>query len=156
MSTLKFARDLARFEEHLRWLRAGGGDIDAALAASYQALIAELVDLDERLQSTGLGEGAPDIADILARAVAVYREREAASSHAWEERHEAEYAEAARRNEQAVLRHELAMTAECPFCAAQPGAQCRTAGPTGVGHPKGIHDHKERYRAATDLEHAAG
>lgn len=43
MSTLKFARELARFEEHLDWLCVGGGggyrDLDSALAASYKVLI---------------------------------------------------------------------------------------------------------------------
>lgn len=84
MSTLKFARELARFEEHLDWLCAGGGggyrDLDSALAASYKALIGGLVELDEHLDSAGLDAGVPRIPDILARAMAVFREEEAASS----------------------------------------------------------------------------
>lgn len=152
MSTLKFARELARFEEHLDWLCAGGGggyrDLDSALAASYKALIGGLVELDEHLDSAGLDAGVPRIPDILARAMAVYREEEAASQQNWGERHQAQEAEYA----EAVRRHELAMTVECPYCGAQPGTACRTAGPSGAGHPKGVHDHKDRYRAATDPE----
>lgn len=154
MSSLKFARDVAQFEEHLRWLGACGGDLDSALAASYKILIEGLVELDEYLESAGIGAGVPRIPDILARAIAVYREEQAAFLQSWENRRqegEAEYAEAARR-------HELAMTVECPFCGARPGMACRTAGPSGAGHPKGVHDHKDRYRAATDPErkHAVG
>jgi hypothetical protein len=158
MSTLKFARELAQFEEHLNWLTAGDGsgyeDSNAALAASYKTLIGGLIELDEHLESTGAGAGMPGIPDILARAMAVYREGQAASSQSWQARrqsNEAEYAEA-------IRRHELAMSVECPHCGAQPGTPCRTAGPTGAGHPKGIHDHKDRYQAAAnpERERAAG
>lgn len=152
MSTLKFARELARFEEHLDWLSAGGGggyrDLDSALAASYKALIGGLVELDEHLDSAGLGAGVPRIPDILARAMAVFREQEAASSQSWQKQRQAEEAEYA----EAVRRHELAMTVECPYCGAKPGTACRTAGSSGAGHLKGVHDHKDRYRAATDPE----
>jgi hypothetical protein len=152
MSTLKFARELARFEEHLAWLSAGGGggypDLDSALAASYRALIAGLVDLDEHLDSAGLSVDVPRIPDILAQAMAVFNELEAASSQSWQNRRQARDAE----YDEAVRRHELAMTVACPYCGAQPGTACRTAGPSGAGHPKGVHDHKDRYRAATDPE----
>lgn len=152
MSTLKFARELAQFEEHLSWLSAGGGggyrDQDSALAASYKALISGLVELDEHLEYGGLDASVPRIPDILARAMTVFREEETASSQSWEKQRRAEQEEYA----EAVRRHELAMTVECPYCGAQPGTACRTAGPSGVGHLKGVHDHKDRYRAATDPE----
>lgn len=71
MSTLKFARELAQFEERLDWLSANGGsgyrDLDSALAASYKTLIEGLIELDEDLESAGLGAGSPSIPDILAR-----------------------------------------------------------------------------------------
>jgi hypothetical protein len=57
----------------------------------------------------------------------------------------AEYAETMRR-------HELAVRVECPYCGAQPGAVCRTAGPNGKAHTKGSGDHKDRYRAACHLQ----
>ncbi len=152
MSTLKFARELARFEEHLDWLSAGGGsgrgDLDSALAASYKILIGGLAELGEHLDYAGLGAGVPRIPDILARAMAVFREGEAASGQTWEKRRQAEEAEYT----EAVRRHELAITVECPHCGAQPGTACRTAGPSGAGHLKGIHDHKDRYRTAADPE----
>lgn len=151
MSTLKFARELAQFEEHLDWLSAAGGgygDKDKALAVSYKALITGLVELDEHLESAGLDAGVPRIPDILARAVTVFREEEAESSQSWQKRRQAEEEEYA----EALRRHELAMTVECTYCGAQPGTACRTAGPSGVGHLKGVHDHKDRYRAATDPE----
>lgn len=59
-----------------------------------------------------------------------------------EERWRAAYAES-------VRRHELAIQVECPFCGAQPGEVCRTTGPSGKRQPKGVHDHRGRYRAAT-------
>jgi hypothetical protein len=152
MSTLKFARELAQFEEHLDWLCAGGGggyrELDSALAASYKTLIEGLVELDEHLESAGLGAGVPRIPDMLARAMAVFSEEEAASTQSWEKRRQAEEEEYA----EAVRRHEPAMTVACPHCGAQPGTGCRTAGPSGAGHLKGVHDHKDRYRAATDPE----
>jgi hypothetical protein len=158
MSTLKFARELALFEEHLDWLRMGGDEFRGpgnALAASYKALIDGLIELDEHLDSAGPGADVPRIPDILARAIAVFHEEEAQSRQCREKRREveeAEYAEAAREHEEAVRRHDLAITVECPYCGAQPGKVCLTAGPAGVGHPKGIHDHKQRRRAAAEPE----
>jgi hypothetical protein len=152
MSTLKFARELAQFEEHLDWLSRGGGggydDPDSPLAASYRALIRELVELDEHFDSAELGEDVPRVPDILARAMAVFREEEAASSERWRKRRQAGEAASA----EAVRQHELAMTVECPYCGAQPGTSCRTAGPSGAGHLKGVHDHRDRLRVATDPE----
>lgn len=98
---LKFARELAQFKEDLNWLIAGGGggyrDLDSALAASYKALIGGLVELDDHLDSADLGAGVPRIPDILAQAMAVFREQEEAFSDSWQTRcqvEEAEYAEA--------------------------------------------------------------
>jgi hypothetical protein len=139
MSTLKFARELAQFEEHLAWLSAGGGgypDLDSALAASYKALIAGLVELDEHLDSAELGADVPRIPDILAQAMAVFHQQEAASSQSWQNQRQAREAE----YDEAVRQHELAITVECPYCGAQPGTACRTTGPSGAGHPKGVHD----------------
>lgn len=63
MSTLKFAHELARFEDYLDWIRAGGGDgrrgLKSALAASYKVLIGGLVELDEHLDSAGRGASVP-------------------------------------------------------------------------------------------------
>lgn len=138
MNTLKFARELAQFEEHLDWLIAGGGGgsygEDRELAVSYKALIGGLVELDEHLDSVKLGAGVPGIPEILAGAIAVFREQQAASSQDWQLRHEVQEAEHA----EAVRRHELAMTAECPCCGAQPESKCRTAGPSGGGQLKGF------------------
>jgi hypothetical protein len=152
MNTLKFARELAQFEEHLDWLIANGGggyrSLESALAASYKALIEGLVELDGHLDSADLSAGVPRIPNILAQAIAVFREREDASTQSWKNQlqsEEAEYAEA-------VRRHELALAVGCPYCGAQSGAACRTAGPSGTGQLKGVHDHKDRYRAATDPE----
>lgn len=139
MNALKFARELAAFESHLQWaIWNSHDDYDRGLrplAASYKLLIDELVDLDD-----------PRIPEILGRAIGLFNERAAAARAAGEEgrkRRDAEYAEAERR-------HELAITVECPYCGAEPGQGCRTAGKSGAGHPKGIQDHRDRYRAATD------
>ncbi|MEQ7008332.1 hypothetical protein ABN028_19345 [Actinopolymorpha sp. B17G11] len=57
-------------------------------------------------------------------------------------RNEAAYAEA-------VRRHELAIKVDCPYCGSAAGTVCRTKGPNGSSGPKGVHDHADRYRAAT-------
>lgn len=152
MNTLKFARELARFEEHLDWLIHGGGGQsygeDSELAASYKVLIGGLVELEEHLDSVELGGGVRRIPEILAEAMAVFNDRQRASTQSWQkarDSREAEYAEA-------VRRHELAVTVECPYCGAGPGETCRTAGRDGSAQPKGVNDHKDRYRAASDPE----
>lgn len=67
-------------------------------------------------------------------------EQTAAQYHGWE----AEYAEA-------VRRHERAVTVTCPYCGAAPGLTCRTVSPGAGGHPKGVHDHADRYRLTAGL-----
>jgi hypothetical protein len=58
-------------------------------------------------------------------------------------RRAAEYAEAKRR-------YELAIVVECPYCGSAPGRVCRTAGPSGARTTKGVHVHADRWRAASD------
>jgi hypothetical protein len=152
MSTLKMARELAQFEDRLDWLRSMSrydhGNLDGALAASCKVLIRGLVELDEQLGAAILGDGFPSVPDVLARAMAAFREEEAQAEQDWARDREADEA----RYTEAVRRHEVAITVKCPYCDAEPGTPCRTAGPTAVGHPKGTNDHKARYQAATTRE----
>jgi hypothetical protein len=156
---LRFARDLARFQADLedwavplgdggwadlwadQWAANPNCHLAPAIAASYLHLL-------DRLTVLGDDEA---VAQILAGAIKVYDAAvevyDAAASRAARDRDvarqkaEAEYAEA-------VRRHEVAITADCPYCGAEPGRVCRTAGPSGIGNPKGVHDHADRYRAA--------
>lgn len=163
MGTLRFARDLARFEEHLSWLAGHGADgrgdkyagpggaYADALAVSYGKLITELVAVEENLPDFDSSVAEPIAALIykaLDHAIDRHEQRIAVLRQADDRRDEmraAEYAEA-------VRRHELAVTIECPYCGARPGQSCRTSGLTGKSAPKGVHDHTDRHRAATDPE----
>lgn len=90
-----------------------------------------------------------DLGDIalLAEAMALYKDLDAQrdrDSETARRKRDEEYAEQLRR-------HEIALTVECPFCGAVPGAGCRTAGPSGLSHSKGSTDHMDRYRKAKHL-----
>jgi hypothetical protein len=142
VNALKLARDLAHFEGYLEGLaRQSGCCADhcpaAALAESWLHLLDRLTELD----------GGEAVVPIVAQAIVIHngvrvtaqRNREARRQQA-----EADYAEA-------VRRHKIAITADCPYCGAAPGSMCRTAGPSGIGNPKGVHDHADRYRAGEHL-----
>jgi hypothetical protein len=81
---VEVACELAQFEEHLDWLIHGGGGQsygeDSELAARYKALIGGLVELDEHLDSVELGGGVRRIPEILAEAIAVFNDRQEAST----------------------------------------------------------------------------
>lgn len=146
-NTLRLAQQLGAFLGRLEDLACRVGDEyhdEAPMAASYLALLNRLADI-----------GSPPYDEETAGAV------EAAVGAAFEvwclESGRARQADQARRDrrqaeyDEAVRRHEAAITAECPYCGAAPGTTCRTAGPSGKRQPKGVHDHRGRYRAARAL-----
>ena len=143
LNTLAFARDLARFESHLEWAaqQTGSYDYDGTLRAfarSYQALLGQLAD-------------SQDPAAAIAEAIRVYDQDMTAfvaARRKADARRQAEYAEA-------VRRHQVAVTVECPYCNSAPGAVCRTAGPSGKSFPKGVADHRDRYRTAAHAVNGA-
>jgi hypothetical protein len=145
--TLHFARALARLESELEMAACGRGCCQntcpaPAIAASYQHLL-------DGLAGVTFGADADEAIELLvADAIDAYDKAAAEIRQDEEDRRqqaEAEYAEA-------VRRHETAITVECPYCGSAPGLVCRTAGPAAHGsHPKGIHDHRDRYRAALKL-----
>ena len=142
-SVLRFARDLAHLEGYLEHAVYRGGCCGdcpiPAIAESYLHLLTRLA--EEPAVSA-------ETARIVAEAIDVWLKRgeeERQASEAGRQRQEAERAEAERR-------HELALTAECPYCGAAPGSVCHTAGPSAKGRvPKGVHDHRDRWRAALSL-----
>jgi len=126
VTPLKFARALAEFQGELEWLAGEHRCYDNPCPAA--ALAASFLALLRSLTVIADGEA---VAASVATAIRAFNATE--------------YAEAARR-------HQIAVTAQCPYCGAGPGAECRTtSGPGGGGHPKGVHDHARRYDAALDL-----
>jgi hypothetical protein len=138
VNLIGLARRLAAFESHLEWsvsmFSSSRYDCDPALASSYLHLIGRLEEI-----------GGDAVTAALAEAIIIFDSAERRNRETDErerQQREDDYAEA-------VRRHRIAINAECPYCGAQPGATCRTAGPTAHGsYPKGIHDHAGRYRAA--------
>ena len=149
MISLRFAREYASFEVDLQNDAPGccGGYYcscrcdRSAVAASYLTLLDELIEIED-------ASVAVDIGAILSRAIAIYREREGRAQA--DSRKEDEHRKAART--EAKRRHEMAIAVECPYCGARPGVPCRSRGLNAIGQSKGIADHKDRYRAATDPE----
>ena len=150
MTMLKFARDLAAFESHLEWAAHADDPYGALtpLAASYLHLLAELAELDEYVDTLEqIADDHPEtgrVADIVAGAIEVFNQHRDQAS----EKDAANRAANAAAYTEAVRRHELAVTVECPYCGAQPGQVCRTAGPSGISNPLGVRDHTGRWRAA--------
>jgi hypothetical protein len=151
VTALQLARDLANFQRALEELAdwyPRDWDFDwrsPAAAESYLYLLNELADLPVDQVMIGVA---------VANAFKVYQAaglRWAPAIEAERERQQARRRQADAEYAEAVRRHELAITAECPYCGAAPGLVCRTAGPSGIGHPKGVHDHRDRYRAAEHL-----
>lgn len=105
-----------------------------ALAAAMRALLQCIESLPYTPRAVVVALDAYDAEQQELSARFAERERQAA-----EERAEAE------------RRHELAVRAECPYCGAQPGKPCRSAGKDSKGYSKGIGDHRDRYRAACHL-----
>jgi hypothetical protein len=146
VNPLTFARDLARLQRELEYLAHDGQESveSAAIAESYLHLLGRLAEID----------GGEVIAGLVAEAVGAY---DAAVSRwrpfreaAWR-REEARRQQLAAEHEEALRRHKIAVTVECPFCGASPGKVCYTVPTTddGEAHTKGVHDHADRYRAAT-------
>ena len=129
---------LQEFREHLWQIWMNRNYSRSYGTVELGAWCSALLDAVEGGQPVHVAIGAA--LDAYAVARAEIREADAREQAAGE----AAYAEAARR-------HELAIKVTCPYCGAEPGATCRTAGPTGQSHPKGIHDHRDRYRAGCGL-----
>lgn len=162
MNPLTFARDLARFQAHLeeealprgngfwrdqwanQWVAYPHGELAPAVAASYLHLLGRLTELDDDEAVAQMIAEAIEVYDAATEVYDAAVSRARRKGEAARQQQEAEYAEALRR-------HEVAVTAECPYCGAEPGRVCRTAGPSGIGNPKGVHDHGDRYRAAAGL-----
>jgi hypothetical protein len=140
VNPLELARYLGRLEAQLEELTRRsqcGYDCPAeAAAAAYLCLLDRLTAIGSKQILAMVNESLVIHSEIT--------ERHSRDRKARREQADAEYDEAERR-------HELAITAECPYCGAAPGLACRTRGPSGVGHPKGVHDHADRYRAAEGL-----
>jgi hypothetical protein len=147
VNKLQFAHQLGELRNDLAANAHGGNDPydwpDRAAAAAFLRLLDRLAGIGGR-GSSAVVAAVTEALDVYAAVSAeVGQEQQAARQReeASRQRAEAEYAEA-------VRRHQVAIGAECPYCGAAPGTVCRTAGPSGTGNPKGVHDHASRYRAA--------
>lgn len=126
---LQFGHAVEAFIERLRYI--GGQDAPDPSRIALAVVCRRLADIGD--------------IDSLRAAMAAYDEEETRQRASWQQYRERSDAERAERERM----HELAITAECPFCGAQPGSPCRTAGPSGKSYSKGIDHHVDRVRAAT-------
>lgn len=129
-------RDLMRLGEQVvsltDWLRHSGPH--GRDEPYYKALGAAL----ERLMELGDADGLAAVIDQLVRALAEERDLWARERAQQEQEHA-----------EAVRRHGLAVTVDCPWCGAPAGATCHTTGATP--YSLGVHDHADRYRKAAGV-----